>query len=89
MSMKIVQEPAPSVSVLRSSVPEKLEEVVRRALEKSPQARFASALEMEAALDASCDEADDLQDSSDFLVTPMLGVNVDSTTSSSAYTPVP
>ena len=46
-------DPVPSLRTVRPSVPAAVEEVVSRALEKVPADRFATAAEMEAALEAA------------------------------------
>ncbi len=43
---KVVTEPIPSVRSLRPDVPEAVEAIVRRALERNPNRRYASAAEM-------------------------------------------
>jgi serine/threonine-protein kinase len=52
ISMNIVSEPAPSASSWRTNIAPALDAFLQRALEKSPSGRFASALEMQAALAA-------------------------------------
>ena len=49
---KRLSTPAPSVQVLRSTVPDRLNLVLRKAMERSPTDRFATVAEFSAALDA-------------------------------------
>ncbi|MCU0677022.1 MAG: serine/threonine protein kinase, partial [Myxococcota bacterium] len=48
----ILEEPPPSVRELRPELPEELDAIVKRALAKEPSDRFASASEMQEALEA-------------------------------------
>jgi hypothetical protein len=50
LAMKITQEPAPRISVLRHDVPAKLESVILRCLEKDRAARYQDVAELAAAL---------------------------------------
>jgi serine/threonine protein kinase len=65
IALKHLEEPVPSPRGLNATIPVLLEQVILRALEKTPQRRFADADEMRAALRASIvsDEAEDEQES--------------------------
>jgi eukaryotic-like serine/threonine-protein kinase len=56
VAMARISAPPPLVSAVRPNVPPVLEEIDRRALNPDPAARFASAAEMAAALEAFLDE---------------------------------
>jgi serine/threonine-protein kinase len=53
LMVKVVSEPTPDAATLRREIPSALAQVIARALERDPRARFASAPEMRQALRAA------------------------------------